>query len=213
MASFAVTPCFAIQALCPGNRPALNFSRASRGALSRVRTSFHPLYILTYSNCLSTDRYRPHSVVMSGGITFGATITGGIQNVAGLLPLLGTQQCEEHIGSALTMGYLYAAATPMSIFGSLGVARAGFKALIACMSGRTWSGAKILANMGFERKDMNLSLVMVDKNDKDGRHLAETRFDEFVKEHCTSIRPESPSRTSACDGTSPRSFLRPSFPP
>jgi hypothetical protein len=89
---------------------------------------------------------------MSGGITFGATITGGIQDVAGLLPLLGTEQCEEHIGSALTGGYLYSAATPMSLFGSLGMARAGFKAFIACMPGRTWSGATILANMGFEPK-------------------------------------------------------------
>ena len=122
---------------------------------------------------------------MSDPISFGATITGGIQNIAGLLPLLGTQQCEEHIGSALTKGYLYAAATPISIFGSLGVARAGFKTLIACMPGRTWSGATgatILANMGFEPKGTNLSLVMIDKDDKDGRHLAETRLDELVKE-------------------------------
>jgi hypothetical protein len=122
---------------------------------------------------------------MSGGISFGATITGGIQNIAGLLPLLGTQQCEEHIGSALTKGYLYAAATPMSIFGSLGVARAGFKTLIACLPGRTWSGATgatILANMGFEAKGINLSLVMIDKDDKDARHLAETRLEELVKE-------------------------------
>jgi hypothetical protein len=119
---------------------------------------------------------------MSGGITFGATITGSIQNVAGILPLLGTQQYEDHVGSALTKGHLYAAATPMSIFGSLGLARAGFKALIACMSGRTWSGATILANMGFEPKGTNLSLVMIDKDDKDGRHLAETRLDELVKE-------------------------------
>ena len=119
---------------------------------------------------------------MSGGISFGATITGGIQNVAGLLPLLGTQQCEEHVGSALIKGYLYAAATPLSIFGSLGVARAGFKTLVACMPSRTWSGATILGNMGFEPKGINLSLVMIDKDDKDGRHLAETRLDELVKE-------------------------------
>jgi hypothetical protein len=122
------------------------------------------------------------SVIMSGEITFGATITGGIQDVAGLLPLLGTEQCEEHIGSALTGGYLYAAATPMSIFGSLGMARAGFKTLIACISGRTWSGATILANMGFKPKGTNFSLVMIDKDDKDGRHLAKTRLDELVKE-------------------------------
>jgi hypothetical protein len=99
--------------------------------------------------------------------------------------LLGTQQCEEHIGSALARGYLYAAVTPMSIFGSLGVARAGFKTLIACLPGRTWSGATgatILANMGFEPKGTSLSLVMIDKDNKDGQHLAETRLDELVKE-------------------------------
>jgi hypothetical protein len=75
-----------------------------------------------------------------GGISFGATITGRIQNIAVLLPLLGTQQCEEHIGSALTKGYLDAA-----IFGSLGVARAGFKTRIASRPGRMWSGAMIPA--------------------------------------------------------------------
>jgi hypothetical protein len=122
---------------------------------------------------------------MSSGITFGATITGGIPNIAGLLPLLGMQWCEEHIGSALTKVYLYAAATPMSIFGSLGVGRAGFKTLIACMPGRTWSaatGAAILANMGFEPKGINLSLVMINKDDKGRRHLAEIRLDELAKE-------------------------------
>jgi hypothetical protein len=53
------------------------------------------------------------------------------------------------------------------------------------MPGRTWSGATgaaILANMGFEPKGMNLSLVMIDKDDKYGRHLAETRLDELVNE-------------------------------
>jgi hypothetical protein len=36
--------------------------------------------------------------------------------------------------------------------------------------------------MGFEPKGINLSLVMVDKDDKDGRHLAETRLEELMKE-------------------------------
>jgi hypothetical protein len=40
-------------------------------------------------------------------------------------------------------------------------------------------GATILADMGFEPKGTNLSLVMIDK---DGRHLAETRLDELMKE-------------------------------
>ena len=63
--------------------------------------------------------------VSSGSV--GATLTGGIQDVSALLPLLATDQCEAHASSALTEGYLYIAATPMSLFGSLGLARAGLK--------------------------------------------------------------------------------------
>ena len=35
----------------------------------------------------------------------GATLTGGIQDVSAL-PLLGTEQCEDHASSTLTKGYL-----------------------------------------------------------------------------------------------------------
>ena len=56
--------------------------------------------------------------------------------------------------AALTRGYFYAAATPMSIFGSLGVVRAGFKALVACFSFNDIEGAKI--------RQGDLSLMMVD---------------------------------------------------
>ena len=84
----------------------------------------------------------------SGGI--GSTLTGGIQDVAGILPLLGTEQCAIHVSSALTRGYLYAASAPMSIFGSLGVVSAGFKTLVACFSYGEIEGAKVLGNMGFE---------------------------------------------------------------
>ena len=58
-----------------------------------------------------------------GGI--GWTLTSGIQDVAAILPLLGTEQCSVQVSSALTRGYLYAAASPMSIFGSLGVVTTG----------------------------------------------------------------------------------------
>jgi hypothetical protein len=57
---------------------------------------------------------------MVGVIGPVATLTSGIQDVAALL---GTELCEFHISSALTKGYVYVAATPLSTFGS---ARAGF---------------------------------------------------------------------------------------
>ena len=118
----------------------------------------------------------------SGGI--GSTLTGGIQDVAAILPLLGTGQCEEHVSSALTRGYLYAASTPMSIFGSLGVVSAGFKTLVACFSFRGIEGAKILGNMGFEPQGENLSLIMVDtgKGKNAGRYIIESRMDELIEQ-------------------------------
>jgi hypothetical protein len=117
-----------------------------------------------------------------GGI--GSTITGGIQDIAAILPLLGTEQCSVQVSSALTRGYLYAAATPMSIFGSLGVVSAGFKTLVACFSFGDIEGAKILGNMGFEPLGENLSLVMVEagKGKNTGRYIIETRMDELIKE-------------------------------
>ena len=64
----------------------------------------------------------------------GSTLTGRIQDISAILLLLGTEQCsvQDQVGSALTRGYLYAAATPMSIFGSPVVVRAGFKTLVTC---------------------------------------------------------------------------------
>ena len=118
-----------------------------------------------------------------GGI--GSTLTGGIQDIAAILPLLGTEQCSEQVSSALTRGYLYAAATPMSIFGSLGVVIAGFKTLVACLSFENIEGAKILRNMGFEPQGENLSLIMVEAGSKGkntGRYIIETRMDELIKE-------------------------------
>ena len=120
-----------------------------------------------------------------GGI--GSTLTSGIQDIAAILPLLGTQQCSDQVSSALTRGYLYAASTPMSIFGSLGVVSAGFKTLVACFSFRNIEGAKILGNMGFEPQGENLSLIMVEagkvgKGKNTGRYIIETRVDEMIKE-------------------------------
>ena len=117
-----------------------------------------------------------------GGI--GSTLTSGIQDIAAILPLLGTEQCSVQVSSALTRGYLYAAATPMSIFGSLGVVRAGFKTFVACFSFGDFEGAKILGHMGFEPQGENLSLIMVEagKGKNAGRYIIETRMDELIKE-------------------------------
>lgn len=115
----------------------------------------------------------------SSGI--GGTLTSGIQDISALLPLLGTEQCEVHIGSVLTEGYLYAAATPMSIFGSLGMASAGFKTFLACISIPAWNivGAQKLRDAGFEAKGTNLSLIALDREKKDN-HVAEIRLTSLL---------------------------------
>ena len=125
--------------------------------------------------------FHREAMPFNGGIS--STITGGIQDIAAILPLLGTEQCSNHVSSALTRGYLYAAATPMSIFGSLGVVSAGFKTLVACFSFGSIEGAKLLENMGFEPQGENLSLIMYEagKGKKTGRYIIEDRIDELVK--------------------------------
>ena len=119
-----------------------------------------------------------------GGIASTLTSTGGIQNLAVILPLLGTDQCSIQVSSGLTRRYLYAAATPLSIFGSLGVVSAGFKTFFACLSFRNIKGARILGNMGFKPEGENLSLIMVEVGvgENAGRYIIETRTDELIKE-------------------------------
>ena len=120
---------------------------------------------------------------MSSSSGIGSTLTGGIQDIAGILPLLGTEQCSIHVSSALTRGYLYAASAPMSIFGSLGVVNAGFKTLLACFSLGDIEGAKILENIGFEPQGENLSLIMLeDGKVEKKRYLIENRIDELIEE-------------------------------
>jgi len=129
----------------------------------------------------------------------GTTLAGGVQDMAALLPLLGTDQCEKHVGSALEGGYLYAAATPLSIFGSLGIVKLGISVLMSSISipkpsvsfkfnpypkfsmtfrGRRWLGARILDNAGFRPVGTVASLIAMDGK----RYKAETRLMEILKE-------------------------------
>ena len=118
------------------------------------------------------------------GGAIGTTLTSGIQDIAAFLPLLGTERCAIHVGSALTKGYLYASSAPMSIFGSLGVVSTGFKTFLACFSCGNFEGAKILGNMGFEPEGENLSLIMVEggTEESEARYVIENRIDDLIKE-------------------------------
>ena len=120
--------------------------------------------------------------MISGGSSIGGTITNGVQDLAALLPLLGTEQCEYHVGSALKKGFLYAAAAPLSLFGSLGVARAGFKTLLSAISipRLKFDGAKTLAAAGFKPEGTNLSLIMLDE--EEDRYCCEKRLKLMMEE-------------------------------
>ncbi|KAG9223368.1 hypothetical protein CCMSSC00406_0009259 [Pleurotus cornucopiae] len=114
----------------------------------------------------------------------GGTVADGIKDVSALLPLLGTEQCEEHVGSALVGGFLYAAVAPLSLFGSLGIARAGGKALMACIRIRTFMGAKLLRDAGFAPVGKALSQIMWDGE----RHVAEKQLTEMLEKlHITDM--------------------------
>lgn len=131
--------------------------------------------------------------------TIGSTLAGGIQDISALLPLIGTEQCETHVGSALQGGYLYAAATPLSIFGSLGIVKAGISILVSSISipvpkisisfnklkptivyspQRKWLGAKMLHDAGFKFSGTVAPLIGMDGQ----CFKAETRLLEILKE-------------------------------
>ncbi|ESK88599.1 hypothetical protein Moror_3125 [Moniliophthora roreri MCA 2997] len=91
---------------------------------------------------------------------FGDTLSAGIQDVAALLPLPGTEQCERHVGSAPQKGFLYAAATPLSIFGSLGIVKAVPAAFLATIT-YPFDGGHWLDDAGFATPGSVSSMVTI----------------------------------------------------
>ncbi|KAG7086757.1 hypothetical protein E1B28_002689 [Marasmius oreades] len=116
---------------------------------------------------------------MSQPTNFGETISNGIQDVAALLPLLGTEQCERHVGTALEKGYLYAAATPLSIFGSLGIVRTAFSTLLATTT-RPFYGGSWLNDAGFGTSGSVSSMVTLVKDTQ--QYGAEVQLQRLMRE-------------------------------
>ncbi|KAJ7897884.1 hypothetical protein B0H14DRAFT_3424744 [Mycena olivaceomarginata] len=120
--------------------------------------------------------------------TFGQTVSSGIQDISAILPLLGTDQCERHVGSALqgggNGGYLYAAITPLSIFGSLGTAKAAFTILTVSIPSH---GVRIFRHMGFDASGEVLSMLGLEpdarqpsRNYNSCPHLEPIRFTSLL---------------------------------
>ncbi|KAF8168963.1 hypothetical protein K438DRAFT_1514512, partial [Mycena galopus ATCC 62051] len=114
--------------------------------------------------------------------TFGSTLTSGIQDISAFLPILGTEKCERHVGRALEGGYLYAAATPLSLFGCLGIVKAAVSILIASVSSPSFHGAKHLANAGFALEGSTATLIGVGEGGVSGEYKAKRLFDALLRE-------------------------------
>ncbi|KAL0068385.1 hypothetical protein AAF712_004463 [Marasmius tenuissimus] len=110
---------------------------------------------------------------------FGDTLSGGIQEVSALLPLLGTEQCERHVGTALEKGWLFAAATPLSIFGSLGIVKTAFATLLATTT-KPFYGGWWLSDAGFGTTGSVSSMITLVKDTK--QYGAEVRLQQLLKE-------------------------------
>ncbi|KAL0574788.1 hypothetical protein V5O48_007180 [Marasmius crinis-equi] len=111
----------------------------------------------------------------------GDTISEGIQDVAALLPLLGTDQCERHVGAALESGYIYAAATPLSIFGSLGIVKAAFATYLASVT-NGFHGGKWFHNAGFGTAGSGSVIPLVTIVIGTKQYGAERKLEELLKE-------------------------------
>jgi len=105
---------------------------------------------------------------MSTSASYNAILSQGVQDVAALLPLLGTEQCKKHVSLSLQRGYLYAAVAPLSIFGSLGIALAGLWIGLAS----TALGARWLKDAGFEPSSDVAKIITLDNR----RYLAESNL-------------------------------------
>jgi len=110
---------------------------------------------------------------MSDSASYNSILSQGVQDVAALLPLLGTVQCERHVSLSLQHGYLYAAFAPLSIFGSLGTALAG---LWIGLASTVW-GVRRLKDAGFEPSSNVAKIITLDNR----RYLAESNLIAAMK--------------------------------
>ncbi|KIK64745.1 hypothetical protein GYMLUDRAFT_110522, partial [Collybiopsis luxurians FD-317 M1] len=92
----------------------------------------------------------------SSNPNFGSTFASGIQDVSAFLPIFGTDQCERHLGDALVDGFLYAAVTPLSMFGCLGIVKASLAIFVASISP---TFARLLRDAGLTLSGSGASMI------------------------------------------------------
>ncbi|CAO3703496.1 unnamed protein product [Rhizopus stolonifer] len=88
--------------------------------------------------------------------SFGSTLADGIQDVAAIVGILGTEMCDDNAGMALQKGYMFPAACATSMFGILGLAKSLLKLYVP---------KKIAENMGLDLSKFDK--YVVDKKTED----------------------------------------------
>ncbi|KAJ7473421.1 hypothetical protein FB451DRAFT_1249219 [Mycena latifolia] len=118
----------------------------------------------------------------------GTSLVSGIQDISAFLPIIGTDQCEKHVGEALDGGFLYAAATPLSMFGSLGIVKASTAILVASISPRF---AQMLADSGFKLEGSVAAMIGAppSKRDVSKHRTSRTQNSETEKDQNEHISP------------------------
>ncbi|KAJ7473399.1 hypothetical protein FB451DRAFT_1133926 [Mycena latifolia] len=108
----------------------------------------------------------------------GTSLVSGIQDISAFLPIIGTDQCEKHVGEALDGGFLYAAATPLSMFGSLGIVKASTAILVASISPRF---AQMLADSGFKLEG-SVAAMIGKREARKHQYMVGQKFQELLEE-------------------------------
>ncbi|KAJ7432860.1 hypothetical protein FB451DRAFT_1476896 [Mycena latifolia] len=123
----------------------------------------------------------------------GTSLVSGIQDISAFLPIIGTDQCEKHVGEALDGGFLYAAATPLSMFGSLGIVKASTSILVASISPRF---AQMLADSGFQLEGSVAAMIgaPLSKRDASKHRAARTQNSEPERDENEHISPSIASQ-------------------
>ncbi|KAJ7928177.1 hypothetical protein B0H13DRAFT_1007208, partial [Mycena leptocephala] len=116
------------------------------------------------------------------GTALGSVVTNGIQDISAFLPILGTDQCETHCCQGIDRGFWYVAATPLSIFGSLGIIKAGLVTLIISIDIPGFRGPRLLHNAGFSPPGLLRQLTYV-LDDDDSIYVAEENVRSMLRQH------------------------------
>ncbi|KAF9068377.1 hypothetical protein BDP27DRAFT_1448414 [Rhodocollybia butyracea] len=112
--------------------------------------------------------------------TFGATFTSGIQDIPASLPTLGTDQRKSHVGAASDGGHPHATATPLSMFGCLGIVQASVGILLTSASSLT---ARMVRDAGFTLEGSTASLIARTPRGSPVKFAVETRFKELREQY------------------------------